>query len=120
MARAAAWAFILMGCGGLAAGGAAAREIHVTTTLMAFTPAVIKARVGDRVVWNNGGDVTHELYFPKDPGSRDRPYLVFILRNGQDVSLRLTTPGDYDYYCRWHGMRGMIHVAPQTRALPRR
>jgi len=97
---------------------AEARTIRITTELMAFMPASVDAQVGDRMVWSNGEDVLHEVYFPVDPQGRGRPNLRFILRNGHEVSLVLTRPGDFVYFCRWHDMQGMIHVSPRSQPPP--
>jgi len=100
------------------AGTAKARVIRISTELMAFTPASVDAQVGDRIVWSNGGDVRHEVYFPVDPQGRGRRNLRFILRNGHEVSLELTMPGDFVYFCRWHDMQGIIHVFPRRQPPP--
>ena len=77
---------------------------------MAFVPAAIDAEVGDRISWINAGGLRHELYFPEDPTNSGRRHLQRVLTGDRPVSIIVSRPGDYDYFCRWHGMHGSVHV----------
>ena len=90
---------------------AESREIRVYTTYIAFSPASIEAEVGDRITWINDSGVLHEIYFPVDPTNSGKRHLQHVLNSSRAVSIIVSKPGDYNYYCRWHGLRGSIHVA---------
>ncbi len=70
--------------------------------MMASSPSEVQAEVRDRIVWNNGGDVRHEIYFPVDPSGSGLPHVDFILKNARDITLRLATSGDYQYVWARH------------------
>lgn len=93
---------------------AESKEIQISTTYLSFSPASIAAEVGDRIVWLNNSGVLHEIYFPVNPTNSGEPRLRYVLNGNRDVSIIVSKPGDYVYFCRWHGMQGSIHVARQS------
>lgn len=102
-------------CGGLLATAAAeARELRVDTAYMAFSPETIRVNVGDRITWINHSGVMHEIYFPINPTDSDEARLRYTLTGNREISITMTKPGDFDYFCRWHGMQGHIHVAGKS------
>jgi plastocyanin len=102
-------------CGGLVAPSAAeASEVRVDTAYMAFSPETIRVKVGDRITWVNHSGVMHEIFFPINPTDSDDARLRYTLTGNREISITVTKPGDFDYFCRWHGMQGHIHVAGQS------
>ena len=97
-------------CGLMMPSVALSREIQVFTTYLAFSPDSIEAKVGDRITWINNGGVLHEIYFPVNPTNAEGRHLHYVLSANKAISIIVSKPGDYDYFCRWHGMRGSIHV----------
>jgi len=84
------------------AGGEAGAAVIVAD--MSFSPAEIRSRVGDTVVWSwDDGPVEHDVDFADGPASRRQ-------RTG---TWRRTfdRPGTYDYVCTLHpGMTGRVVV----------
>ena len=89
---------------------AEAQEIPIAINGIAFSPKIIHVHVGDRISWVNNDAVRHEILFARNPTDSEDPRLRYQLKPGQNVSIIVTKPGDYDYKCRWHGMTGSIHV----------
>ncbi len=89
---------------------------------LGFTPQTLTVNVGDRVVWKNTSDVTHNVV--ADPTkalyrvdvklpSGARPFGSEYLQPGQSFSRVFDVPGVYRYVCTLHegsGMKGLIIV----------
>jgi len=88
------------------------REITIVTdfAFLAFSPESVQVEVGDRITWINSDGILHEIYFPISPSNSDEKRLRYLLSNKHSVSTTVTKPGEYDYYCRYHGMHGHIRV----------
>ena len=93
---------------------AEARELRIDTTYMAFSPGTVQVEVGDRVTWVNHSGVMHEIFFPVNPTDSGEPRLRYTLTGNREISITMSKPGDFDYFCRWHGMQGHIHVAAKS------
>ena len=65
-----------------------------------FTPFRLTVRVGDTVVWTQGGSATHTV--SADDGSFDSGNLS----NGEEFSFTFAEAGTFAYYCRIHGAPG--------------
>ena len=89
-------------------------EMRVYTTYLAFAPEAIQISVGDSVTWVNDSGVMHEIYFPINPTDSSEQRLDYVLTGSRSLSIIVTKPGEYDYFCRWHGMHGSIHVVQKT------
>ena len=71
-----------------------AEPVQVTISNLQYSPAEIKAKVGDTIVWVNKDFVDHTA----------------TMRGGWDVAVEadksarlvLKKPGTFDYYCRFH------------------
>ena len=83
-----------------------AESVQVTISNLQYSPAEIKAKVGDTIVWMNKDFVDHTA----------------TVRGGWDVAIEadksarlvLKKPGTFDYYCRVHpNMTGKIIVQPK-------
>ena len=83
-----------------------AEPVQVTISNLQNSPAEIKAKVGDTIVWVNKDFVDHTA----------------TVRGGWDVAIEadksarlvLKKPGTFDYYCRVHpNMTGKIIVQPK-------
>ena len=98
----------------MAPSAAEAREVRVDAAYMAFSPETIRVKVGDRITWVNHSGVMHEIFFPANPTDSGEPRLRYTLSGNREISITMTKPGDFDYFCRWHGMQGQIHVAPKS------
>lgn len=89
---------------------------------MGFAPQTLTVNVGDKVVWKNTSEVTHNVV--ADPGkalyrvdvklpSGGRPFGSDYLQPGQSFSHVFEVPGIYHYVCTLHegsGMKGVIIV----------
>ena len=99
-------------CCMLAPLAASSRELTIVTDLafLAFSPESVQVEIGDRITWINNDGILHEIYFPISPSNSDEKRLRYLLTNKHSVSTIVTKPGEYDYYCRYHGMHGHIRV----------
>jgi copper-containing nitrite reductase len=93
-----------------------------------FVPQTIVVNVGEKIVWKNSSEVTHNVV--ADPAkavyavdvklpSGVIPFASQLLQPGQSFSRTFTVPGVYKYVCTLHeasGMKGVIIVkaGPQT------
>ncbi|MFZ0495372.1 MAG: cupredoxin family copper-binding protein [Methylocella sp.] len=85
---------------------ARAETIHVTIDKLVFSPADLKAKVGDTITWINRDIVAHTATARGD-------WDVMIPVN-KSASLVLTKAGIVAYYCRFHpNMKGRITIAPE-------
>jgi len=74
----------------------------------AFSPAVIKVKVGDTVTWTNQDTVHHNVV--ADTPSSDAPNGPLIGK-GETYSFKFTKAGTYTYHCQPHTyMHGTVVV----------
>lgn len=62
-----------------------------------FTPAEVEVAVGGTVTWKNIGQHAHDVH--ADDGSFKSPRI----NPGEQWSHSFDTPGEFDYYCDYHG-----------------
>jgi len=98
-------------------------------TEMSFVPSTLTVNVGEKVVWKNSSEVTHNVI--DDSGkalnrmdvnlpSGGVPFASSLLLPEQSYSRVFTVPGVYRYVCTLHeayGMKGVIIVRPSTTQL---
>ena len=85
---------------------ARADTIQVTIDKLVFSPAEVKARVGDTIEWVNKDILAHTATVKGD-------WDVMIPAK-KNASVVLKKAGDVEYYCRFHpNMKGRISVAPK-------
>lgn len=83
-----------------------ADTIHVTIDKLVYSPAEIKARVGDTIEWINKDIVAHTATVQGD-------WDVMIAAN-KSASLVLKKVGTFNYHCRFHpNMKGHITIGPK-------
>lgn len=83
---------------------AAGEVVRVTINDLAFSPAEVRAKVGDTIEWVNGDFVDHTAT------AKDGTWDVAIAA-GKSAQLPLSRAGTFAYYCKVHpGMTGTIHV----------
>ena len=83
-----------------------AETIEVAIDKLVFSPAEIKAKIGDTIAWINKDIVAHTATVR---GVFD----AMILANGW-ASLVLTKARIVEYYCRFHpNMKGRITITPE-------
>jgi plastocyanin len=85
--------------------GTAATSVKETDYLK-FVPASVTVKVGDIVVFTNGGTIPHNVTFPyAGIGSP-------TMKGGSSFFVKFTSPGTYPYVCTLHfsGMLGTITV----------
>ena len=88
----------------LGAIGAHAEELKVTIDNFTFTPAELKAKVGDTVTWTNHDDIPHTVVSAGKFRSK-------AMDTDNTFSFTFTAAGDYPYFCSIHPhMTGMIKV----------
>lgn len=87
-----------------------------------FLPQTVVVNAGEKVVWKNSSEVTHNVV--ADPGKAVypvdvklpagvAPFASQLLQPGQSFSRTFTVPGVYKYVCTLHeasGMKGVIIV----------
>ena len=90
----------------LALGPAAAGEVIVVKiAALEFSPATVKARVGDIIEWVNEDFIDHTA--TADDGSFD-----VDIPAGKSQRLEMKRSGGFPYFCRAHpNMRGTLNVA---------
>jgi|SRR5262245_47944628 len=94
------FAFILMVWGIVPA---RAETIQVTIDKLVFSPAEIRAKVGDTVEWINKDPLAHTATVRGD--------WDVMIAAGTSARLVLSKPGTFEYYCRFHpNMTGRITV----------
>jgi plastocyanin len=82
---------------------AQAETLQVTIDKLVYSPAEVRAKVGDTVVWVNKDFVAHTTTVR---GGWD-----VSIEAGKSASLNLKRAGTFDYYCRFHpNMSGRIEV----------
>jgi len=82
-----------------------AETITVTIDKLVFSPAEVKAKVGDTIVWDNKDILAHTAT------ASDKEWDVMIGPK-QTSSLLLKRPGNVDYFCKFHpNMKGRLIVA---------
>ena len=85
---------------------ARAESVQVTISNLQYSPAEIKAKIGDTVVWVNKDFVAHTATVA---GGWD-----VDIESDKSARLVLKKPGTFDYYCRFHpNMTGKIIVQPK-------
>ena len=83
---------------------AQAEEFKVTIDNFTFTPAEVKAKVGDTVTWTNHDDIPHTVVSAGKFRSK-------ATDTDGTFSFTFTSAGDYKYFCSLHPhMTGMIKV----------
>jgi len=88
----------------LGAAPAQAEEFKVTIDNFTFTPAEVKAKVGDTVTWTNHDDIPHTVVSAGKYRSK-------AMDTDGTFSFTFTSAGDYKYFCSLHPhMTGMIKV----------
>lgn len=92
MRRAAASALALA----LLAPGAFAETHTVTVDAMAYTPATLRVKRGDTVVWVNRDP------FPHTATARDRSFDSGEIASGRRWRYVAKTPGTHPYVCTFH------------------
>jgi len=98
--------------GAPAPAGVKAASHRVSISDSGFTPAVLSARVGDKVTWTNNGQDPHTV----TGGPWDAP-----LDPGQSFTTVLRAVGNVAYVCTYHsGMKGTVKIsaAPAGTVLP--
>jgi plastocyanin len=88
----------------LATPSAAGEVVRVTINDLAFSPAQVRAKVGDTIEWVNGDFVDHTA--TDKAGAWD-----VAIAAGKSAQLSLTTAGTFSYFRKIHpGMTGTINV----------
>ena len=85
---------------------AGAATIRVTIDKMAFSPAEVRARPGDTIVWVNQDAFVHT--------ATQRKGFDLIIPPKKSASTVVTKAGSVDYYCRYHpNMKGRVIITPE-------
>lgn len=85
---------------------AQAETIQVTIDKLVYSPAEVKAKVGDTIEWVNKDVFAHTATVKGD-------WDVMIPAK-KNASFVLKKAGDVEYYCRFHpNMKARISVAPK-------
>ncbi|CAN5405462.1 cupredoxin family copper-binding protein [soil metagenome] len=83
-----------------------AETFQVTIDKLDFSPANIKAKVGDTIEWVNKDVFAHTATVRGD--------WDIVIQPKKTASFVLKTAGDVEYYCRFHpNMKGRISVVPK-------
>lgn len=85
---------------------ASAATIKVEVKNLVFTPAVVAAKAGDTIVWDNKDVLQHTAT------ATDKAFDV-MLPPGKSGSTVVTKAGTFDYFCKFHpNMKGRVTVTP--------
>ncbi len=77
----------------------------VTIQNMAFSPATLTVKVGDKITWTNQDSVGHSAT------ADDNSFDTGVLSQGQSESVTFSKAGTYTYHCSVHpNMKGTITV----------
>ena len=83
--------------------------VHIIMKSLAYNPSLIRATVGQKVLWSNVDNSPHNVTYvsgPRFPSSK-------TLNPGHDYEITLTEPGTIHYYCTIHPfMKATIVVTP--------
>lgn len=91
---------------GLTSASARAETIQVIVDKLVFSPAEVKAKVGDTIEWINKDMLAHTAT------AVDGAWNVMIAPK-KNAALVLTKAGPFDYFCKFHpNMKGRVVVAP--------
>jgi plastocyanin len=80
-------------------------SVAVKLVNFSFAPATVTIKAGTTVVWTSEDQVSHTV--TADDGSFDSG----TMRGGDTFSHTFTEPGEYPYYCRFHGGPGGVGMA---------
>jgi plastocyanin len=116
----AALALLIAGCGSASGAGSgtptatdtadAGGTAHVFMKVLEFTPATIRAKVGQTVTWTNADTSPHNVTYLSGPRFRSSRR---VLNPGAKFSITLGQPGTIHYECTIHPwMKGTIIVSP--------
>jgi len=83
----------------LQASASASETITVNATDYKFTPRNLNITTGTTVIWVNRGQAAHT----STESSAPPVWSSGNLDPGQNYSFIFTQPGDYSYYCGYHG-----------------
>ena len=81
------------------------QPLQVKLANFAFSPAQLTVKAGTTVVWTSEDSASHTV--TADDGSFDSG----TLHKGDSFSFTFTKPGEYAYYCRFHGGPGGAGMA---------
>jgi len=85
------------------------KTVHVAMKVLEFTPAAVRAKVGQTVVWTNADSSPHNVTYVSGP----RFTSSGRLDPGARFSLKLTSAGTIHYVCTLHPwMKAAIVVSP--------
>ncbi|MEW5303028.1 MAG: hypothetical protein WDW38_001344 [Sanguina aurantia] len=80
---------------------------------LVFEPATLTIKSGETITWKNNAGYPHNIVFDED----DVPSGVvsdaisreeYLNAPGEEYSVKLTTAGEYGYYCEPHQGAGMV------------
>jgi plastocyanin len=82
--------------------------VRVVMKSLDFTPTVVKAKIGQRVVWTNEDSAPHNVTYVSGPRFKSSRTMI----PGATFSVKLTEPGTIHYYCSIHPwMKATIDVS---------
>jgi plastocyanin len=83
---------------------------RVVMRSLAFSPTIVHAKVGQRIMWTNEDSSSHNVTYVSGPKfTSSRP----VLRPGAKFSIKLTQSGTVHYFCSIHPwMTATIVVSP--------
>lgn len=82
-----------------------AEPVSVAAVDSAFEPVEVTVPAGTTVVWTNEGQLAHTVT------ADDEQFASGSLDPGATFELTFDTPGEYPYYCRFHGGPGGVGMA---------
>ena len=100
------------------AANAADVKLGADSGALVFDPASVTIKAGDSVTFKNNAGFPHNIVFDEDavPEGVKADAIShedYLNAPGETYTVKLTTPGDYGYYCEPHqgaGMQGKITV----------
>jgi plastocyanin len=87
-------------------------EAAVTLENFAFNQPTITVKAGTKVIWINRDPVPHTVTFD------DKAFDSGTLAQGQTASFTFDKPGEFDYYCLFHGGQGGVGMSGKVIVTP--
>jgi plastocyanin len=83
--------------------------VHVTIRDHTFSPAVVHAKPGQAIVWQNEDQDPHTVTSGSQNVDDGRFVSSALIPDGQRFTLRLTRAGTYPYFCKPHQYEASMH-----------
>jgi len=99
------WMLLLAACGGSGVGSSSSTTLTVLMLDNQFSPKALHIQPGQTVTWVNKGQTIHTVT------ADDNSFDSGNINTGQQYTHTFTQPGQYPYFCQFHGGAGGVGMA---------